>query len=520
MVGDSADRWPLSPGAERVVTALNAPAAGRHPGCVTGIQILYALWQDESRAAETLKTAGFDAPNTGTGTSQAPPEDLSGHGDVLPAVLRTARHISARSGEGEIGTEHLLAALLDVDANVRDLLADFDIAGLLAEQGDRDMCDEPLEFDDELSVEVNPVPGGRSPATPAIRDSPLTSPRDPHRILDAAANRGREGLRVVEDHVRFRLNDAHLSMLLKTLRHELAESLSRLGSDDWHQFRDTAGDVGTDLGTPQERVRSTFGGVLRANCKRVEESLRSLEEFGKLIDAGAAGAIEQLRYRFYTIEKAVLTTTSSLERLASCRLYLLGSENECRQGFERTVREALAGGVDVVQLREKGGDDRRLLELAHQVRDWTREAGALFILNDRPDIAVLTNADGVHVGQEDLPCQEARKIVGSEQLVGVSTHSIVQARQAVLDGADYIGVGPVFASHTKQFEDFAGLDYVGQVAAEIALPSFAIGGIDESSIGDVMAAGASRVAVSRSVCGATDIRSTVEMLSRKLGARE
>src|SRR5262249_27095687 len=124
-----------------------------------------------------------------------------------------------------------------------------------------------------------------------------------------------------------------------------------------------------------------------------------------------------------------------------------------------TIREAAAGGASIFQLREKNLSDRDLLERARNVRRWTREVGALFIMNDRPDIARLAEADGVHVGQDDLPVKEVRRVVGPHVLVGVSTHNLGQLRQAVLDGASYVGVGPTFPSGTKQFEAFPGLDF-------------------------------------------------------------
>jgi thiamine-phosphate pyrophosphorylase len=125
-------------------------------------------------------------------------------------------------------------------------------------------------------------------------------------------------------------------------------------------------------------------------------------------------------------------------------------------------------------------------------------------MNDRPDLAVLTDADGVHVGQEELSVRDARRIVGPGRLVGVSTHTIEQARQAVLDGADYIGVGPVFPSQTKQFGSFAGLQFVREAAGEITLPAFAIGGITTENVAEVLAAGATRIAVSAAICAAED----------------
>src|SRR5207245_9629252 len=114
------------------------------------------------------------------------------------------------------------------------------------------------------------------------------------------------------------------------------------------------------------------------------------------------------------------------------------------------------------QLGEKTLGDRARLQRARQVRRWTQQAGTLFIMNDRPDIARLVEADGVHVGQDELPVKEVRRIVGPDALIGVSTHNLEQLRQAVLDGASYIGVGPTFPSGTKQFEDFPGLEFVKQ----------------------------------------------------------
>jgi thiamine-phosphate pyrophosphorylase len=137
------------------------------------------------------------------------------------------------------------------------------------------------------------------------------------------------------------------------------------------------------------------------------------------------------------------------------------------------------------------------------------------IVNDRPDLAVLAQADGVHVGQEELSVKDARSIVGPDMLVGVSTHSIEQARQAVLDGANYIGVGPTFPSGTKRFEQFPGVELLRLVAAEIRLPAFAIGGIDRQNVAEVLAAGFTRIAVSGAVTAAADpVQAAKELLNR------
>lgn len=323
---------------------------------------------------------------------------------------------------------------------------------------------------------------------------------DTFRILDAAANRTREGLRVVEDFARFGLNDAHLSRILKEHRHELATILSQIPAASLLASRDTLRDVGTNISTESEYQRTSPVDVISAAFKRMQEALRTLEEYGKVVDASLALRFEQLRYRLYTTEKAVLRTVSSAKRLNDQRLYLLVQAELCTIGFERVVKTALDGGVRLFQLREKSLDDRSLVERARQLRKWTTAAQAMLIINDRPDIAVLSDADGVHVGQDELTVYDARRIVGPDRLVGVSTHTIAQARQAVLDGADYIGVGPTFASGTKSFTEFPGLTFVREVAAEIRLPWFAIGGIDLHNVADVVTAGASRIAVSGAIC--------------------
>jgi thiamine-phosphate pyrophosphorylase len=153
-----------------------------------------------------------------------------------------------------------------------------------------------------------------------------------------------------------------------------------------------------------------------------------------------------------------------------------------------------------------------LLERARQVRRWTRESGVLFIVNDRPDIARLVEADGVHLGQDDLPVKEARRILGTEALIGVSTHNLEQLRQAILDGASYVGVGPTFPSGTKDFAELAGLEFVRQAMAETTLPAFVIGGVNRDTIGAAVAAGARRVAVSAAITCADDPRAVAAAL--------
>jgi thiamine-phosphate pyrophosphorylase len=332
------------------------------------------------------------------------------------------------------------------------------------------------------------------------------------RILDAAANRAREGLRVVEDFVRFVLDDRHLTGQCKQLRHDLTALLGQIPGEQFLAARETRCDVGTTLATPSEERRSGATEVLSANFARLQESLRSLEEFGKLIDPLWAAEIKQLRYRSYTLHRAVEITRNSIKRLANSRLYVLIDGRSSLDEFRQLAQALIAAGVHVIQLRDKKLDDRQLFQRARVLRELTRGTETLFIMNDRPDLAALCRADGVHLGQEDLSIKDARAIVGVDAIIGVSTHTIHQARQAVLDGANYIGVGPTFTSGTKQFEKFPGLEFLRSVAAEIRLPAFAIGGITSDNVSQVLATGFTRVAVSGAIVSAADPAAVVRQL--------
>lgn len=322
------------------------------------------------------------------------------------------------------------------------------------------------------------------------------------RLIDAAANRAREGLRIVEDYVRFVLDDRHLTSLCKQLRHDLTSSLTAVPLQERLAARDTLSDVGTELSTAAETQRSDLAAVLTANLTRLQEALRSLEEFGKLRDVAFAESIKQIRYRTYTIQRAIETTGTALERLAGRSLYVLIDGQGTLAEFESLAQALIGADVSILQLRDKHLDDRRLLHRARLLRRWTLGTGTLFIMNDRPDLAVLSHADGVHVGQTELSVKDARTILGTKGIVGVSAHSIEQARQAVLDGANYIGVGPTFPSSTKSFEKFPGLNLLHAVAEEIRLPAYAIGGITDGNLHQVLATGFSRVAVGASITAA------------------
>ncbi len=199
-------------------------------------------------------------------------------------------------------------------------------------------------------------------------------------------------------------------------------------------------------------------------------------------------------------------------RIEDARLYLVvGARPD-------VVAAALRGGVDVVQLRMKDAADGEVVAAGRELRRLCDAHGALLVVNDRPDLALGCSADGVHVGQEDVSVAEARRVVGPERIVGLSTHSPEQI--AVASGADYIGVGPVFETPTKPGRPAVGLELVRDAARSARMPWFAIGGIDAANVGDVLAAGATRIAVVRAIADAPDPEAAARELASRLRRKD
>ncbi len=337
------------------------------------------------------------------------------------------------------------------------------------------------------------------------------------RLFDANANRAREALRVLEDYARFVLDHDVLSAALKGLRHDLSTATRPfLLAAVLH--RDTVGDVGTTITTAAEQNRSDLADVVTAAGKRLGEAIRSLEEYAKTFSPNAAAQLEAIRYRFYTVEQQLARTLRPVGRFAAVRLYVLITGSACRHSWEETAEQAIAGGADALQLREKSMDGGELLDRARRFVAMCRRHDVIAIINDRPDIALLSGADGVHVGQGDLPAADVRKLLGPGKIVGVSTHELAHAERAVTDGADYVGVGPVFRSSTKPRDISPGLPYAAAVAGRIRIPAVAIAGITVENVDQVLTTGVRAVAVTAAVSGADDVRAAAAALKAKLSA--
>lgn len=332
------------------------------------------------------------------------------------------------------------------------------------------------------------------------------------RLVDANGNRAAEGLRVLEDVARFLLDDVHLAELAKTHRHAVRAVIPPAAV----AARDTAGDVGTRLTASDEMRRTRLVDLVRANAARVQEALRAVEEALKLLgQATGAAAVEAARYAVYRLETGLLARLPAW-RLHQVRLYAL-VDTSLTDDPVRVAAAVARGGAGAVQLRAKGLDQRAYHELAQRVQESARNAGALFIVNDHVAVARALAADGIHVGQGDLDVATTRSVVGPNCAVGLSTHTPQQVAEALTVGADYLGIGPMFATTTKPHEPERGPELLDAVRARLqspsGRPSYAIGGLDRERIVALRPRLPHGVAVAGALCRAPDPeRAAAELL--------
>jgi thiamine-phosphate pyrophosphorylase len=350
----------------------------------------------------------------------------------------------------------------------------------------------------------------------------------PLRIIDANLNRSSEGLRVLEDVARFLINDVELSHRLRTLRHDLARETKSLGLGILSQ-RDSEHDVGARMGAGYEpkakQSLQDLSGLVTANAKRVEESLRVVEELAKLPEVSSmlnSASFEQMRFALYTLERDLISRISrrgKIERMAGLYVILdrqfLGGRDELD-----IASQIIEGGASVIQLRDKSRFYRdkkgELLLVAQRLRELCSQADVLFIINDYLDLAMAVDADGLHIGQEDLPLPVIRRELPIDKIVGYSVTTLSQATKAQAEGADYIAVGSIFPTATKKGATVVGVDMLKEIKRTVSTPLVAIGGISQNNVGEVVSAGANAVAVISAVLGEKDVKGAVQGLIAKM----
>lgn len=348
-----------------------------------------------------------------------------------------------------------------------------------------------------------------------------------YRVLDVNFNRLREGLRVVEDYCRLVCDD-NVALQIKDLRHDIRLLVDEEIALTSLAARSSETDIGRQTFTDSEAERQDWSAVLQANLKRSQEAARVIEECAKLISRPELSqGIKALRFRLYEMEKLVLNQRThkirewfGIDNENAPKLYLVLDE-EFYSGSDliADVKAVLKAGIGLLQWRQKSGADSYFLSRALEIRALCREFNTPFVVNDRPDIAILTDADVLHLGQNDLPIAAARRLVGELMPIGRSTHSLDQALKAVAEGADYLGFGPIFKTPSKRKPDpEVGVDGLEEMLAKVDLPVVAIGGLDEKNLKVITATGVPAVAVIRAILQADDPAAKVLMLKELLKA--
>lgn len=336
------------------------------------------------------------------------------------------------------------------------------------------------------------------------------------RIIDANLNRLNEGLRLLEDVARFLLNDAVLSARLKSLRHGLSEGVSPIYAA-LLSSRDAGGDVAAFA--DEDMKRDDIPATVAANARRATESLRVLEEIAKLPGSGLDPiGFKRARFAVYDIERELMGKVLRREKRIAGLYVIIDPELLGEKDEVAVCEQAIRGGARVIQLRDKKRDKADVLESGRRLAGTCAMSNVPLIINDYIDVAIAADADGVHLGACDMPVDEARRLLPIDKLIGRSTRTVEQAKQAESDGADYIAVGSMYPTKSKESFTVVGTQRLSQIRQAVSLPIVAIGGIKAENIADVAAAGADAVAVISAVLAADDVEKAARELYGRMEA--
>ena len=311
------------------------------------------------------------------------------------------------------------------------------------------------------------------------------------RVLDANMNRAAEGMRVLEDIARFILENQQLCGAIKNCRHSLREQSPTLYS------RDTFGDVGTGITTAQEKNRGSIHDIALAASHRCGEALRVVEEFLKLHNA--ENTIESIRYKMYDLSAEIMKQLGSTNR-QQWKCCFVMTRNDCVLPWEETMTAAISAGCDCVQVREKTMSTHEYIDHVIEVKQIADEHDVPVIVNDRLDVMLATNTAGIHLGKNDMSIPDARKICGKEPIIGATAHTQEEINSAIEAGADYIGVGAMFASITKPNANVIGTELLKSVKN---VNHLAIGGITPDNVQKLYEFGCKGIAVNYAIAQST-----------------
>ena len=333
-----------------------------------------------------------------------------------------------------------------------------------------------------------------------------------YQIIDANLDRAREGLRVLEDWARFGLGKENLVIKIKNFRQILGKNHLEI----YKISRNNVEDQCKGLSHVEQLQRKSPYKVISSNSARVQEALRVIEEFSRNNNDKLSKIASEIRYEIYTLEIELLNF--SIRKRAE----LIISENNLysitdqRENLLEIIEKLLLGGVKIIQQRYKDGSDKDHLKEAIKIKNLCEKYNSLFIVNDRVDIAIASNADGIHLGQEDIDILTARKLLGSSKIIGVSANNSKDITYAIKNGCDYIGVGPVFKTLTKKNKEPLGIEKIKALTRNINIPWFAIGGINKVNISSLKNHGINKVAVVSGLLNSEDPKEEAIIILKEL----
>ncbi len=347
-----------------------------------------------------------------------------------------------------------------------------------------------------------------------MENSNITEPEDLRisQIIDANLDRAREGLRVLEDWARFGLGNEDFVIRIKNFRQILGKNHLEIYKISRNHIEDQC----KGLSHVEQINRKSPSKIISSNSARVQEALRVIEEFSRNHNNKLSKIASDIRYEIYTLEIELLNFNTRK------RAQLLISENNLysitdqRENLLEIIEKILLGGVKIIQHRFKEGNDKDHLKEGIEINNLCKKYNSLFIVNDRVDIALALDADGVHLGQDDIDIKTARKLLGTSKIIGVSANNSIDINKAVKDGCDYIGVGPVFPTLTKKNKEPIGVEKIKALTKGINIPYFAIGGIDKLNVSFLRNHGISKVAIVSGLLNSEDPKEEAIMIIKEL----
>tara|TARA_B100001029_G_C15016595_1_gene427750 strand:+ start:258 stop:1313 length:1056 start_codon:yes stop_codon:yes gene_type:complete len=332
------------------------------------------------------------------------------------------------------------------------------------------------------------------------------------QIIDANLDRAREGLRVIEDWARFGLGKEDLVIKIKNFRQILGKNHLEI----YKTSRNYIQDQGKGLSHVEQINKKTPKKIISSNSARVQEALRVVEEYSVGHNQNLAKVASEIRYEIYTLEVELLslsTRKNSKQIIKESDLYCITDHKE---NLLEIIESILIGGVKIIQHRFKKGKDKDHLAKAIKINNLCKKYNSLFIVNDRIDIALASKADGVHLGQDDLDLKTARKLLGNSKIIGVSANNEIDISNAIENGCDYIGIGPVFNTSTKKDKEPLGVERIKALTKDIKIPWFAIGGINKKNISHIKENGFRKVALVSELMNSEDPRREAIMILKEL----